>query len=167
MTQNTWAFPTTQRQYTELQSVIITRQFFFLDTHHRHPIAKTLMGPSYLYNGNPIPEKIPDSKVHGANMGPIWDLSAPGGPHVGPINLVIRDGLDNETCPKFWWVFYISCALYALSCYVLEHVIMCFYGARFVELSKKQIAVLGTSLVVQVWSIPYLVFPGKILMPFY
>ena len=32
----------------------------------------------------------PDSKDHGANMGPTWDLSAPGGPHVGPINLAIR-----------------------------------------------------------------------------
>ena len=32
----------------------------------------------------------PDSKVHGANMGPNWVLSAPDGPHVGPINLVIR-----------------------------------------------------------------------------
>ena len=33
----------------------------------------------------------PDSKVHGANMGPTWVLSAPGGPHVGPTNLAIRD----------------------------------------------------------------------------
>ena len=32
----------------------------------------------------------PDSKVHGANMGPTWVLSAPGGPHVGPLNLAIR-----------------------------------------------------------------------------
>ena len=32
----------------------------------------------------------PDSKVHGANMGPIWLLSAPDGPHVGPRNLAIR-----------------------------------------------------------------------------
>ena len=31
----------------------------------------------------------PDSKVHGANMGPTWVLSAPAGPHVGPMNLVI------------------------------------------------------------------------------
>ena len=31
----------------------------------------------------------PDSKVHGANMGTTWDLSAPGGPHVGPMNLAI------------------------------------------------------------------------------
>ena len=36
-------------------------------------------------------EAIPDSKVHGANMGPTWVLSAPDGPHVGRINLVIRD----------------------------------------------------------------------------
>ena len=32
---------------------------------------------------------IPDSKVHGANMGPTWVLSALDGPHVGPMNLTI------------------------------------------------------------------------------
>ena len=32
----------------------------------------------------------PDSKVHGANMGPTWVLLAPDGPHVGPMNLAIR-----------------------------------------------------------------------------
>ena len=31
----------------------------------------------------------PDSKFHGANMGPTWVLSAPDGPHVGPMNLAI------------------------------------------------------------------------------
>ena len=30
------------------------------------------------------------SKVHGTNMGPIWVLSAPDGPHVAPINIAIR-----------------------------------------------------------------------------
>ena len=34
----------------------------------------------------------PDSKVHGTNMGPTWFLSAPDGPHVGPMNLAIRVG---------------------------------------------------------------------------
>ena len=34
---------------------------------------------------------IPDSKVHGANMGPIWGQQDPDGPHVGPMNLVIWD----------------------------------------------------------------------------
>ena len=32
----------------------------------------------------------PDSKVHGANMGPTWVLTAPDGPHDGPMNLAIR-----------------------------------------------------------------------------
>ena len=31
-----------------------------------------------------------DSKVHGANIGPTWVLSAPDGPHVGPMNPAIR-----------------------------------------------------------------------------
>ena len=32
----------------------------------------------------------PDSKVHGANMGPIWGWQDPaGGPHVGHVNLAI------------------------------------------------------------------------------
>ena len=50
----------------------------------------------------------PDSKVHGANMGPTWVLSSPGGPHVGPMNLAI-------------WVYYRAeiisisrCKLYQL-----------------------------------------------------
>ena len=33
----------------------------------------------------------PDSKSHGANMGPTWVLSAPDGPHVVPMNLIIRE----------------------------------------------------------------------------
>ena len=31
----------------------------------------------------------PDSKVHGANMGPIWVRQDPDGPHVGPMNFAI------------------------------------------------------------------------------
>ena len=31
----------------------------------------------------------PDSKVYGVNMGPSWDRQDPGGPHVGPMNIVI------------------------------------------------------------------------------
>ena len=34
------------------------------------------------------------NKVHGANMGPTWVLSAPDGPHDGPMNLAIRDSLE-------------------------------------------------------------------------
>ena len=42
-------------------------------------------GPVYSLN------IIPDSKVHGANMGLTWGRQDPGGPHVGPINLAIRE----------------------------------------------------------------------------
>ena len=31
----------------------------------------------------------PDSKIHGANLRPTWVLSAPDGPHVGPMNLAV------------------------------------------------------------------------------
>ena len=34
-------------------------------------------------------DMFPDSKVHAANIGPTWVLSAPDGPHVGPMNLAI------------------------------------------------------------------------------
>ena len=34
-------------------------------------------------------DAVPDSKVHGANMGPIWCRKGPGGPHVGPMNFAI------------------------------------------------------------------------------
>ena len=32
---------------------------------------------------------VPDSKVHGTNMGPIWGRQDPGGPHVSPMNFAI------------------------------------------------------------------------------
>ena len=35
-------------------------------------------------------DNISGSKVHGTNMGPTWVLSAPDGPHVGPMNLAIK-----------------------------------------------------------------------------
>ena len=38
----------------------------------------------------------PDSKVHGISMGPTWVLSAPRGPHVGSINIAIRENDEDE-----------------------------------------------------------------------
>ena len=43
-----------------------------------------LSTPKYTYT-------IPDSKVHGANMGPIWGQQDPGGHHVGRMNVDIWD----------------------------------------------------------------------------
>ena len=42
-----------------------------------------------------------DSKVHGANRGPTWVLSAPDGPHVGPKNLAIREMMHSTH--RFDW----------------------------------------------------------------
>ena len=39
----------------------------------------------------------PNSKVHGANTGPIWGRQDPGGPHFGTMNLVIRGDLFQST----------------------------------------------------------------------
>ena len=58
----------------------------------------------------------PDSKVHGANMGPIWGRQDPGGLHVGPMNFIIWEG---TACPlpgqyvQTWFgvrtIYYGSC----------------------------------------------------------
>ena len=39
----------------------------------------------------------PDSKVHGANIGPTWGPWDPDGPHVGPMNLTIRVAIGRIT----------------------------------------------------------------------
>ena len=41
------------------------------------------------------------SKVHGANMGPTWVLSAPDGSHIVPMNLGIRVGYDYMACVDY------------------------------------------------------------------
>ena len=40
-----------------------------------------------------IEGSIPDSKVHGANMGPTWGRQDPGWPYVGQMDLAIWDAL--------------------------------------------------------------------------
>ena len=47
-------------------------------------ITPSLIGWLQAYN-----QPFPDSKVHGANMGPIWRRQDTDGPHVGPINFTI------------------------------------------------------------------------------
>ena len=54
-------------------------------------LAHYCMFTAELYTGGSH-ANIPDSKVHGANMGPIWGRQDPGGLHVGPMNFAIWDG---------------------------------------------------------------------------
>ena len=44
----------------------------------------------------------PDSKVHGANMGPTWGRQDPGGPHVGPMNLAIWESPLSSKITGLW-----------------------------------------------------------------
>ena len=66
---------------------------------------------------------IPDSKVHGANMGPTWVLSAPDGPHGGPMNLAIRDTreLISTTLTQLWLspIYKIVCVILLITIDVL------------------------------------------------
>ena len=46
--------------------------------------------------------EVPDSKVHRANMGPTWVLSAPDGPHVEHMNFAIRG--NSERYGRYGWI---------------------------------------------------------------
>ena len=51
----------------------------------------------------------PDSKVHGANMGPTWVLSSPVGLHVGPMNLaIVKQILRNIRQHMYRWALIIE-----------------------------------------------------------
>ena len=50
-------------------------------------------------------QTVPDSKVHGAHMGPIWGRQDPGGHHVGPMNFVIW---ACHGSPYIIWFFFIK-----------------------------------------------------------
>ena len=46
-----------------------------------------------------------DSKVHGANIGPIWGRQDPGGPMLAPMNLAIWAILRNDRKCKYAFIF--------------------------------------------------------------
>ena len=54
---------------------------------HLSPIYTQITGITETYRCTC--QCFPDSKVHVANMGPIWGRQDPGGPHVGPMNFTI------------------------------------------------------------------------------
>ena len=66
-------------------------------------MGRALMNISYW----PIlhrPFPIPDSKVHGANMGPIWGRQDPSGPMLAPLTL-LSGMLRNETTLALPYLF--------------------------------------------------------------
>ena len=54
-------------------------------------------------------KSLPDSKVHEANMGPIWGRQDLGGPHVDPINFAIWAVIQN--LHELWFIWFWSITL--------------------------------------------------------
>ena len=81
----------------KLQPVEISHKFYgtviTFNSKRGAPVQISQCRPT---SGSPLPSvcvlwdtSVPESKVHGASMGPIWGRQDPGGPHVGPMNCVI------------------------------------------------------------------------------
>ena len=47
----------------------------------------------------------PDSKVHGACMGPTWGQQDPGGPHGGPMSLAIWKDMPSISIAKLMYIY--------------------------------------------------------------
>ena len=99
-----------------------------MDSHHKGPVMQkvflVMMSPQNADNSSNekiLPNLIayergqcvacqkwtdfPDSKVQGANTGPIWVLSAPDGPHVCPMKCPIKGNCSN---PLAWLVVLLA-----------------------------------------------------------
>ena len=84
---STWYIPPYRRIiYTDIQFMPRSIQ-----TAHTKCFARNHEMKLYDQQSNP------DSKVHVAHVGPTWVLSAPGGPHVGPMNFAIK------SCVRLWY----------------------------------------------------------------
>ena len=94
----------------------------------------------------------PDIKVLGANMGPTWVLSAPGGPHVGPMNLTVR--VLSTVLLLYSNIFWLSCCrnfqyelkyphndgMPTFASYSYDMVVLCVVACQWYEYSMKYTA---------------------------
>ena len=87
----------------------------FDSSHCRHDVFYLLRPTQNVrHDVNDIGEYIPlygnpDSKVHGANMGPIWGRQDPGGPHAGPMNFAIWELFCFDWWFAEYWLHRPSC----------------------------------------------------------
>ena len=72
---------------------------------------------------------IPDNKFHGAIMGPTWGHQDPGGPHVGPMNLAIGDGLLVTE--------FMCCCLRYKVCYMSIYALWLFYTLTLLGMCRQ------------------------------
>ena len=75
----------------------------------------------------------PDNKFHETNMGPIWGRQDPGGPHVGPMYLVIwvrwRTGITGDPVP----MEHLECNYF----FFFSHIMACLRCLHVLEKRKK------------------------------
>ena len=57
---------------------------------HHFDLSRKCITKPYLSQQN-YDNANPDNNIHMPNMGPTWILSAPDGPHAGPMNLAIGE----------------------------------------------------------------------------
>ena len=89
-----WALKQFITRVHTLFSIYIMNCLPVLPSHQRQSklpceIRLFLSSAGWISTTHNIFMSIPDSKVHGANMGPIWGRQDPDGPHAGPMNFVI------------------------------------------------------------------------------
>ena len=65
-----------------------------------------------LYQGPMGTWTLPDNKVHGANMGPIWGRQDPVGPHVGPMNFAISAVFHGNVTQQTLFKVYLVSSIY-------------------------------------------------------
>ena len=85
----------------------------FLDSYHQTPIWYT----AFTIHHKDQYHTVPDSKGHGANMGPIWGQQDPGGSHVGPMNFVTWD--------VFFFYHCMVCPISSILHNLLDNTICC------------------------------------------
>ena len=103
-----------QKIYNSIVNALESRPFWLSG---RYVLGYTIyigMLPCIQY----IPRIIPDGKVHGANMGPIWGRQDPGGPHVGPMTFAI--------CDTVHALFRFAMVYYSLRCTPWIWSVVCF-----------------------------------------
>ena len=84
----------------------------------------------------------PDSKVHGANMGPIWGRQNPGGPHVGPMNFVIWGTKQRVLMHghQGWNVRHGLCHIYMIYVYIWVVHSFCLFCCLFIIVTTQFVA---------------------------
>ena len=89
---------------------------------------------------------IPDSKVDGANMGPVWGRQDPGGPHVGPMNFAAMYlGYYHKTSKLLYFLFTIVVSyIHIISVLTIETILIKLHFVDNIALIRVQ-NIVGTA----------------------